>query len=169
MTVRSRSHLLVGVATAMLFGCKAATVEVPTETVADVRAVIEASNASFVRYAAAGYADSVAALYHEDGALMLSHEPIATGRDAIQKTFAGLFAMANIRATLTTESVALADSLATERGTFRLELRDKADSTKTLGVDTGNYVVEWRKRAGEWRMHWDIAATDVPMAPPAAQ
>ncbi len=167
MITRRLRHGSSALLLALVVSCKGATSEQPTQTVADVRALIVASNAEFSRLTTAGQADSIAALYHDDATLMISHAPAATGRAAISATFAGLFGN-DVRATLTTTDVTLADSIAVERGTFLFLLRNKADTTQVLATDTGNYVVEWRKRQGAWKMHWDIAATDVPMPAMAA-
>jgi uncharacterized protein (TIGR02246 family) len=146
--------------------CKSATPDMPTETLTDVRATIEAGNATFSRLVAAGQADSVAGLYHPDAVLMLSQAPAAVGREAITATFAGLFGAA-VRAKLETASVSLADSVAVEHGRYALTVMDKADTSKVLGSDTGNYVVEWKKRDGSWKMSLDAVVTERPAAPAA--
>ena len=105
-------------------------------------------------------AASIAALYAEDGAVMPPNAPIATGRAAIQQTWASMMATPGFDLVISPEQVLVSSSgdMALDRGTYRLTIApgDKAQ------VDTGKYVVVWRKIGGEWKAAADIFNSDLP-------
>ena len=107
-------------------------------------------------------AAAIAQLYTEDGAVMPPNAGIGKGREAIQKTWAGMMNTPGFDLTFTPEQIILSGSgdMALDRGTYRLAV---APSGKAMN-DTGKYVVVWRKVGGEWKAAADIFNSDLPAA-----
>ena len=105
-------------------------------------------------------AAGIAQLYTEDGAVMPPNAPIGKGRDAIQKTWAGLLAIPGFDLAIMPEQVSVSSSgdMALDRGTYKLAV---APDGKAM-TDTGKYVVVWRKVDGEWKAAADIFNSDRP-------
>jgi len=116
----------------------------------DVRAAIETANKAFSAALAKGDAAAVAALYTSTAQAMPPGGEAAKGRDAIQKAFEGLVGSGATNLTLTTEEIEAHGDTAHEVGTWTLKGKDGA------AVDSGKYVVIWKKEAGQWRLHRDI-------------
>ena len=105
-------------------------------------------------------AAAIATLYAEDGAVMPPNGPIGKGRDAIQKTWAGMMQTPGFDLTFTPEQIIVSSSgdMALDRGTYKLAV---APGGKPQ-TDTGKYVVVWRKVGGEWKAAADIFNSDLP-------
>jgi ketosteroid isomerase-like protein len=132
---------------------------------------IEAANARFVRYFSEGKADSAAMNYAEDAVLMLSNEPAANGRAAIQAKIAEWMGYGTWTMTATTTRVDANGPLAVEQGTYVQDF--KAGPTAPPGMaamfpDTGKYVTAWKKVNGSWLIFADISNTNRAMPAPAA-
>lgn len=126
------------------------------------RTAIEAQNARFSRYVAAGQGDSVAMLYTEDGVAMPPNARAVDGRPAI----AGLInAMGAMTLNLHTVKVWSDGVVAVEHGTF-----DWAATPPGMAAmsGTGKYIVFWKKVGGEWQLNRDIWNDDAPMVAAAA-
>ena len=65
-------------------------------------------------------------------------------------------------------SLVVADTVASDQGTYTLEIRAKPDTSKVVMTDHGNYVTTFVKRNGQWRALYDIATSEIPATPPAA-
>ena len=150
-------------------GCAAKAPEATPTDAAAIRDTIERMDARQMQWIAQGAVDSMVTQYYAPDAVFLNlNQPAAVGTDAIRKTIDGFLAMGNFRFQLKTVSVQAVDSLASEYGTYTLELRPKspADTTKVMMTDRGNYVTTFVRRNGQWRAIYDISVSDVP-APPA--
>jgi ketosteroid isomerase-like protein len=126
------------------------------------KTAIEAQNARFSRYVAAGQGDSVAMLYTTDGTAMPPNMPTVTRREAIA-TMMNQMGAANL--TLTAQAVWSDGEVAIERGTFAFSITPPSGPAMT---SAGKYMVHWKKVGGEWLLHQDIWNDDAPMAMPAA-
>lgn len=106
-------------------------------------------------------AAAIAQMYTEDGALMPPNAPISKGRTAIAQTWASMMSTPGFELTFVPEQIVLSGSsdMALDRGTFRMVV---APSGKAQ-VDTGKYVVVWRKVGGEWKAAADIINSDLPV------
>ncbi len=105
-----------------------------------------------MQWIAQGAVDSMVTQYYAPDAVFLNlNQPAAVGTDAIRKTINGFLAMGNFRFQLKTVSLQAMDSLASEYGTYTLELRPKppADTTKVVMTDHGNYVTTFVRRNGQ--------------------
>lgn len=106
-------------------------------------------------------AAAIAQMYTEDGALLPPNAPISKGRTAIEQTWAAMMNTPGFELTFAPEQIVLSGSadMALDRGTFRMVV---APSGKAQ-VDTGKYVVVWRKVGGEWKAAADIINSDLPV------
>jgi uncharacterized protein (TIGR02246 family) len=107
-------------------------------------------------------AASIAEFYTEDGAVMPPNAPIGKGRAAIEKTWASMMQTPGFDLTFAPEQVVVSSSgdMALDRGTYRLTVSPQGDAQ----VDTGKYVVVWRKVGGDWKAAADIFNSDHPLS-----
>ena len=105
-------------------------------------------------------AAAIAALYTEDGAVMPPNGPIGKGHAAIQQTWAAMMGTPGFDLTFTPEQIIVSSSgdMALDRGTYNLKIAPGG----TAQIDTGKYVVVWRKIGGEWKAAADIFNSDLP-------
>jgi ketosteroid isomerase-like protein len=97
--------------------------------------------------------------YAEDASMLPFGSPIATGTDAIRKTWAALMAKPGYSLTFvpTKIEVASAGDMAWEIWTFELRLNDTHGQPMEI---PGKYVVTWRKIGPTWKVEADIFNTD---------
>jgi ketosteroid isomerase-like protein len=97
--------------------------------------------------------------YADDASMLPFGAPIATGIDAIRKTWAALMAKPGYALTFvpTKIEVASAGDMAWEIGTFELRVNDAQG--QPMGIP-GKYVVTWRKIGPTWKVAADIFNTD---------
>jgi len=160
----SVSSLIVAcvAAVALTPGCTPAAdqeAEAPVTPV-DVSAEIMAANEAFVAANNAGDAAGVAAMYTDDAILYPPNgEPLAGGPEAIAAFFQGVFDAGIERVILeTVEAVGMGDT-AVEIG--RLTLLGADGGT----IDSGSYMVLWKKTDTGWKLHRDIWNSDLASAP----
>jgi ketosteroid isomerase-like protein len=106
--------------------------------------------------------DKSVAFCEEDGAVLAPNAPIAQGREAISKSFAGFFTLPNLKITWHADkaSVARSGELGYTSGTYQMSFTDAGGKTIP---DNGKYVTVWRKQAdGSWKVVLDIFNTDLP-------
>lgn len=105
-------------------------------------------------------AAAIAQLYTEDGAVMPPNAPIGQGRSVIEQTWAAMLQTPGFDLAIVPEEIVVSSSgdMALDRGTYRLVVTP--DGTES--VDTGKYVVVWRKIDGEWQAAADIFNSDLP-------
>jgi ketosteroid isomerase-like protein len=97
--------------------------------------------------------------YAADASMLPFGAPIATGTDAIRKTWAALMAKPGYSLTFapTKIEVASAGDMAWEIGTFELRVNDAQGQAMEI---PGKYVVTWRKVGPTWKVAADIFNTD---------
>jgi ketosteroid isomerase-like protein len=97
--------------------------------------------------------------YADDASMLPFGAPIATGSDAIRKTWAALMAKPGYALTFvpTKIEVASAGDMAWEIGTFELRVNDAQGQPMEI---PGKYVVTWRKIGPTWKVQADIFNTD---------
>ncbi len=124
------------------------------------RKVIDSTNAVFGGLVAKGDSVGLAAMYTSDGKLMGSNMPAATGRNAIQAAFGGLFAaMGPIDLNLTTVDMWGNIDMVAEEGTYTMSQKGKE-------IDRGKYIVLWKMEDGKWKLFRDCFNSDLPPAAP---
>jgi len=130
----------------------------PTAQSGDVRAAIEAVNAKFGEAWGKKDAAAVTALYTANATLLPPNVGRVSGSEAILEFWKGAFAAAPPAAKLTTTEVEAHGETAHEVGTYQMFGSDGKV------VDTGKYVVVWKRQNGQWKMHHDIWNSDAPAA-----
>ncbi|QKG72721.1 SgcJ/EcaC family oxidoreductase [Erythrobacter mangrovi] len=105
-------------------------------------------------------AAAIAQMYAEDGAFMPPNAPIGKGRAAIEQNWAAMMGAPGFDLTFAPEQIIVASSgdMALDRGTYRLVVAPEG----TEQIDTGKYVVVWRKVDGDWKAAADIINSDLP-------
>ena len=122
-------------------------------------AAIRSLDAEWVKAVAAKDADKSASFYDEHGTLMAPGAKVATGTDAIRKTWAAMMSTPGFALTFspTTIHVSQSGDMAYELGTFALTTNDKKGKPQTMKA---NYVVVWGKQAdGSWKALVDAPTT----------
>ena len=120
------------------------------------RAAIEAANARFSADFAKGDATAVASHYTAAGQVFPPNGEVVRGREAIAKFWKGVMDAGIKEAKLTTVEAEGVGGTAHEVGTYVLT----GEGGKTL--DTGKYIVIWRRDGGQWKIHRDIWNTSAP-------
>ena len=122
------------------------------------RAAIDAANAKFSADFAKGDANAVASHYTATAWAFPPNGEIAKGREAITKVWKGAMDAGVKQVKLTTVEVEAHGDVAHEVGTYVL----MGEGGKQL--DSGKYVVVWKKDGGQWKLHRDIWNTSMPPA-----
>ena len=122
----------------------------------NVRAEIEAANARLLTALAAGDAAGMAAAYADNAALLPAHSDFVTGRPAIEKFWTGAISAGVKRAVFITLETEGHGDTAHEVGRYTMYGADG----KVL--DTGKYVVIWKREQNAWRIYRDIWTTTLP-------
>ena len=130
---------------------------------AEVRRIIEGRNADAVRWYASGDAESLANLFAADAWQMPPNAPPLVGREVIHAFWKNALNWGSWNFELETQDVVVSESLAVERGKYRLRFTAKPGVTHGMPSleDHGNYVVLWRHEDnGEWRVLWDAPVSE---------
>jgi len=165
----TKSLLLLSVTALLLPACQAGdksgnnTAEVNSIAAVDTGAEEQAIRGHvdhWLQLVKAKDAAGIAQLYAEDGAVMAPNAPIGKGRVAIQQTWASMMGTPGFDLTFVPEQIIVSSSgdMALDRGTYRLTV---APAGKPQ-LDTGKYVVVWRKVGGDWKAAADIFNSDLP-------
>ncbi len=123
---------------------------------------VRAADQEWMKVFAAKDLDKSVAFCEENGAVLAPNAPIAQGRQAIAKSFAGFFALPNLKITWQADNanVARSGELGYTSGAYQMSFTDAAGKTIP---DNGKYVTVWRKQAdGNWKVVLDIFNTDLP-------
>lgn len=105
-------------------------------------------------------AAAIAQMYAEDGAFMPPNAPIGKGHPAIEQNWAAMMGTPGFDLTFAPEQIIVSSSgdMALDRGAYRLVVAPEG----TEQIDTGKYVVVWRKVDGDWKAAADIINSDLP-------
>jgi uncharacterized protein (TIGR02246 family) len=123
---------------------------------------VRATDDAWMKVFAAKDLDKSVAFFDEKGAVLASNAPIAQGREAIAKSFAGFFTLPNLKITWRADKADVAKSgeLGYTSGTYQMSFSDPAGKTVS---DKGKYVTVWTKQTdGSWKVLLDIFNTDMP-------
>jgi ketosteroid isomerase-like protein len=132
------------------------------------KAAIDAADARFVAYIAAGKADSAALNYAEDAVFYVNGSPPASGRAAIQAAFQQMLGMGSWRIAPSNSKVEANGPLAVETGTYVTNVTPGPHAPAGMAAmypDSGNFLTTWRKVDGRWLITHDMSATTRAPAP----
>lgn len=95
-----------------------------------------------------------------DGSVLAPNAPIATGHDAISKSFAGFFALPDLKIEWRPNKVEAARSgeMGYSTGAYQMSFKDPGGKTIE---DRGKYVTVWKKQNGQWKVAYDIFNSDL--------
>jgi uncharacterized protein (TIGR02246 family) len=130
----------------------------PDQRAAD-ESTIRGLDADWVKAVAAKDATLATSFYADGASLFAPGVPLATGKDAIQKTWTALMATPGFALTFepTKIEVSRAGDLAYDLGEYRLTTNDKQGKPQIV---TGKYVVVWSKQpGGAWKALVDAPTT----------
>ena len=122
----------------------------------DVHAAIVAANETFMNIFSQGDAAGIAALYTENGQFLPPNSDFVTGKQEIQATFQAFMDMGIKAIKLETIEVEGYGDTASEVGRYTLE----GEGGQVL--DQGKFIVIWKQKAGQWKLHRDIINTSMP-------
>lgn len=142
--------------TMMVIGCSGPK----KDSVTDVRAEIERANAQWMSALKEADLEKFAVMYTEDTKLLPPNTEMLEGREAVRKVFGGMMD-AGIHVQLHTEDVQAVGDVAVEVG------RAKVIGPDDNVLDSGKYLVTWRKTATGWKMQRDIWNSSLPVTTPA--
>ena len=115
-----------------------------------------------------GDATKVASLYATDAVVMPTHQPMITGRDAIQNYNKTFFETFTATITISPIETKVFGDRALDRGTYTMQLTPKAGGSPIM--DEGKYLVLLQRQAdGSWKLTHDIDNTNMPLQTTAAQ
>jgi uncharacterized protein (TIGR02246 family) len=150
-----------------LTACNTTPATPPNTHDADVKAIQDNETQWNADWASKDAA-KIAAHDADDAVLMVPGGPSTSGKDAIQKSLAGMVADPALSLKFQASKVDTATSgdLAYTQGTYTLTMTDP--TTKKVVNDHGSYVTTYRKQAdGSWKAVADIADSETPPAMPA--
>jgi uncharacterized protein (TIGR02246 family) len=127
---------------------------------AEVRAAIEDGNKQFIAAFGRGDGKAVAALYSAGAQVFPPNGDIVQGTEAIANFWQRVMESGIKGVELTTLDVDAQGDTAHEVGKYTLT----GEGGKPL--DTGKYVVVWKREVGQWKLHRDIWNTSVPASKP---
>jgi ketosteroid isomerase-like protein len=111
---------------------------------------IQAANKKLTTAIAAGDWEGAANMYSKSPLLMAPNMPNAKTKAKIKAFWAGAAEMGVKKATLKSTEVEADNDTAIEVGAYRLS------GAKNKTLDTGKYIVIWKKEGKEWKLHRDI-------------
>lgn len=154
------------IAALMLTGCAASSAPDGRDAIVQALKDNEAQwNRDYVTKDAA----KLLAHYADDAILMAPGMAAGSGREAIRKMLTEMVSDPALSLQFQASRIEVAKSgdIAYTQGAYTMTMTDP--NSKQVIHDHGNYVTTYRKEAdGSWRAVADIATSDVPPAPPAA-
>ena len=157
--MRTRNHRTIALSLVLTVAWVANARAQEKASTADVKGVIETTNARFAEAIKAGKAAEVAALYTEDAVVMAPGAPALKGKAAIAEMFGGWLGTTNVTDfTLTATEVVQAGEYAFETGVYAMTMQPKSGGD--IINDKGKYIVVWKREAGVWKLHRDAWNSD---------
>jgi uncharacterized protein (TIGR02246 family) len=155
--------LLLIIAAAALCACNMGNQPAQPVAIPDTRAsdetLIRNIDAEWVKTVAGKDAQQSSSYYADDGVLMAPGAALASGKEEIQKTWAGMMATPGFALSFAPAKVTVSRSgdLAYEVGDYELTTNDKTGKPQTVKA---KYVVVWGKQAdGKWKALVDAPTT----------
>jgi uncharacterized protein (TIGR02246 family) len=160
--------LLTALLLCVLAGCAPSSQNAGAAASSDDPAVVNNVRNEFISAFNAGDAAKVASQYASDAVIMPTHQPIITGRDAIENYNKTFFEMYTATIKLSPVETKVFGERALDRGTYTIQLVPKAGGNPMM--DEGKYLVLLQRQAdGSWKLTHDIDNTSMPLPAAAAQ
>lgn len=124
-----------------------------------------AADAAWMKVYAAKDLEKSVGFFDNQGSMLPSNAPIASGKGAITKSLASAFATPDYTLSWHANKVGVARSgeLGYTSGTYDFSMKDA--SGKTIS-DKGKYLTVWKREAdGAWKVLFDTYNSDLPMTP----
>jgi ketosteroid isomerase-like protein len=121
-----------------------------------------AADAAWMKVYSAKDLEKSVAFFDNEGSMLPSNAPIATGKDALRKLIGSSFATPDYTLSWQANKVGVARSgeLGYTSGTYDFNIKDA--SGKTIS-DKGKYLTVWKKEAdGAWKVMLDTFNSDLP-------
>jgi uncharacterized protein (TIGR02246 family) len=125
-------------------------------TSTEVRDAIAAANESFMAAFKRGDAAGLAALYTENGQVLAPNIDLLTGKEAIQAFWQALFDMGIKGIKLKVVEVENHGDTAIEVSKYTVHGEEGQE------LDKGKYIVIWKQKGGQWKLHRDIYNSSMP-------
>lgn len=122
---------------------------------ANLSAEITGANQRFMELFSRGETAAIAACYTRDAQLLVPHNEIIRGRDAIEKIF-GMSAGHGHKLAFTTLELEGDEDSALEIGQYT-----RKDAGGAM-LDRGKYLVVWKRIGSDWKIHRDMISTSLP-------
>lgn len=156
LIMNSKSYIkLLPLSLASIFSLLLTTNIASAEKTSDA-AAIEIINQDFETAMNTGNASGLAAIYTSEGQLLPPNSSIISGKDNIHTFWQGAIDQGIASAELDTIELEVLGDTANEIGHFIL----KAANGDV--IDTGKYIVIWKKQNGNWKYHRDMWSSSNP-------
>jgi len=121
-----------------------------------------AADAAWMKVYSAKDLEKSVAFFDDEGSMLPSNAPIATGKDALTKSIGSAFATPDYTLSWHANKVGVARSgeLGYTSGTYDFSMKDAPGKTIS---DKGKYLTVWKKEAdGTWKVLLDTYNSDLP-------
>lgn len=147
---------LTAIVITSLFACKQNTETRSEFDLVNAKKEIEATNQNLKELLAKGDSIGFANSYTADAKFMESNQPSIVGKSKIQSFWTKLINGGATNISLTTLEVWGDENYITEEGLYDFKSKDGA------ALGNGKYIVLWKKEDGKWKLHRDMANSDMP-------
>lgn len=129
-------------------------------TSTEVRDAIAAANENFMAAWKRGDAAGLAALYTENGQVLPPNSDFVTGKEAIQAFWQAIIDMGIKGIKLKSVEVEGHGDTAIEVSEYTIHGEEGQE------LDKGKYIVIWKQKEGQWKLHRDIYNSNSSMPSP---
>lgn len=127
-----------------------------TTSIDEIKSAIAAANRKFMETFGRADAEGMGRLYTRDGQLLPANSDFISGTEGIQTFWQAVMDMGIKTAELESVELEGHGDTAIEVGRYTLG----GDGGQVL--DKGKYVVIWKQKGGQWKLHRDIWNTSMP-------
>jgi uncharacterized protein (TIGR02246 family) len=162
----TRNLLMLAAAALLLPACekveRSDTIETTQAETAAAEQAIRGHIARWLQLIEAKDAATIAQFYADDGVVMPPNQPLAAGREAIQKFWQSTVAIPEMTLTFQPDRIEFsrAGDIAVDRGTYRFSGKPGGQAVE----ETGKYLVIWKKVGADWKVAADMYSSDKPAA-----
>lgn len=122
----------------------------------DVSDEIIAANDVLMKAIKAGDVETLVGSYTDEARVMPPNSPVVEGKENFRMMWEGMFEMGPVNLQFKTISAVAFGHTAIEEGEYKFLVGDEQV------VDTGKYIVIWKKVDGKWLLHQDIYNSSQP-------